>query len=134
MTIKRIMTVRIHQTNEQDTDYELWVDASIKGFGAHLTCKAHSEDGSGSTCSTRWFHEQWPDTMRRRYIDAKCFSSVTEFYALVSAIFTWKKKLQSRSVLILTDSMHSVSAINRGIVVNIDCSHPNDLFQNLYKV
>ena len=57
-------------------------------------------------------YSQWtellPDELRGN-------STFLEFYALVSTIFTWKKKFSGKSVLVWSDSSGVVFIVNKGL-------------------
>lgn len=119
-----------HAEQTFNPDYEVWVDASKVGYGAYLVSNV---DGTGSSTQTRWLGEFWPNAIRDCYIVPKHFSSLTEFYALVSAIYTWKKKFEGRSVVVWSDSLHAVTLVNQGLTIDLNAPQGN-MFLKLFKV
>lgn len=110
-------------------DYEIWVDASKIGYGAYLVTNTKEE----RTERIRWLKELWPNKIRDLYVVPKHFSSLTEFYALVCAIYTWKKKFEGRSVLIWSDCSYAVTLVNQGLLVNLKAVQ-NHKYLKLFKI
>lgn len=90
-------------------DAELFCDASISGFGAYLVLQ---DSGKVS-----WLCETWQDHdnsfldivySKRWMFD----STLAEFYATVTSVYSWKKKLRGKRLLCFTDSQTTVGLIN----------------------
>lgn len=85
-------------------DYEIYVDASGVGIGAYLL--------SNNDEKIRWLSDSWRQDMTK-------FSPVNdmqlaEFYALVTAVFTWKHKFVGKKVMCYSDNHGVVQVINHG--------------------
>jgi hypothetical protein len=103
-----------------DPDYEMWVDASQKGYGAYIVCQSGPDSGT----PTRWLCNAWPSHVNRLR-----HSTLAEFYAVVCAVYTWKKKFSGRSLLIWSDSEHAVRLVRKGIVIEAQQSAYGKLFE-----
>ena len=90
--------------------YEFFVDASQQGFGAYLI--DHTSEGNGLV---RWLQEKWPAEILTEHVLRAPRPSFLEFYALVSAVFTWKKRFQGRHVVAWSDSASCVELITYGL-------------------
>ncbi|XP_005093720.1 uncharacterized protein LOC101849443 [Aplysia californica] len=94
---------------EFEADAEIFCDASNDGFGAYLLQK--------DTQKVSWISECWKNqpnvlhklcTKNGQYLH----STQAELFALVTAVFSWKKKLRHKKVLIFSDNMTSVCMVN----------------------
>ena len=91
-----------------EPDFMLFTDASVLGFGAYFLNEDHIKE--------RWISELWSKEhirqlsthMDERYVD----SSLGEFYAAVSAIYTWKSKFSGKKVLLHSDNQLNVLLVN----------------------
>jgi len=90
-------------------DYEVYVDASNKGYGAYLLARGDKFDGS-----VRWIQETWSEEMRAQY---KLNSTFLEFYGILETVYTWKKKFEGCRVLCWCDNQQAVNFINDGLLV-----------------
>lgn len=97
-----------------DPDYEIYVDASIYGYGGYLIDKRNI-DCRGR--KVRWFQEAFPSTpdFSEKF---KLHTNFLEYYGIVCCVFTWKKKFEGKRVLCRTDNATAVSLINSGLRVN----------------
>ncbi|KAK6175629.1 hypothetical protein SNE40_014045 [Patella caerulea] len=89
--------------------FEIYVDASQSGFGAYLLTK---EEGK-----INWISEPW--SKHFPHIDlkqkgARINNTFYEYYALVSACYTWKHKFVDKRVLCWSDNMSAVQYTNEG--------------------
>ncbi|BFZ10364.1 hypothetical protein BsWGS_13403 [Bradybaena similaris] len=89
-------------------DAKIFCDASVMGFGAFLTF--------ASTQKVSWLSEEWDDHKVNaclHYCSQRYPSSLLgELYTLVTAVFTWKRKLRSQRLLCHCDNLAVVSIIN----------------------
>ncbi|KAI0214947.1 hypothetical protein LSAT2_033034 [Lamellibrachia satsuma] len=90
-------------------DFEVYVDASSRGYGAYLLARGDKFDGS-----VRWIQEQWSEEMRDEY---KLHSTFLEFYGILETVYTWKKKFEGCNVLCWCDNQQAVNFINKGLLV-----------------
>ena len=86
------------------TDAEIYSDASVSGMGAYFL----SRDDD----SVRWIAESWPENL---YFSPEDSSNLNEFYALVSAVLTWKHKLKNKKLLCYSDNLYTVKLVNDGL-------------------
>ena len=103
---KVVIKIRAQQQDLDDfkPDAEIYTDASWQGFGAHFL--SHDED------TVWWISESWPKNI---YFDPKCSTCLIEFYALVTAVLTWKHKLKNKKLFCYSDNMYVVNIINKGL-------------------
>ena len=87
-------------------DAEIYVDASKHGLGAYLLT---SEDDT-----IRWISDRWTN---KTYFDPIKYTTIAEFYALVTAIYTWKHKFLGKKVLCYSDCLSAVHLVNNGLYV-----------------
>ncbi|XP_046574026.1 uncharacterized protein LOC124282098 [Haliotis rubra] len=90
-----------------DPHYQIYVDASLIGFGAYLLTKTDNK--------VRWMSESWTDHFNAAlpWGDRKHFdSSFYEFYALLTACYTWKHKFVDKRVLCWTDNLQAATVVN----------------------
>ncbi|XP_046354307.2 uncharacterized protein LOC124133808 [Haliotis rufescens] len=90
-----------------DPHYQIYVDASLIGFGAYLLTKTDNR--------VRWMSESWTDHFNTAlpWGDRKHFdSSFYEFYALLTACYTWKHKFVDQRVLCWTDNLQAATLVN----------------------
>ena len=95
-----------YQLEDLHPDAEIYVDASRQGLGAYLLT---SDDET-----IRWISEPWSETV---YFDPVKYSAFAEFYALVTAIYTWKHKFVGKKVLCYSDCQNAVHLVNNGLYV-----------------
>lgn len=93
-------------------DYEFYVDASPKGFGAYLYTHPRNSDET-----VRWIQEEWPDDQELKLFIKKTHAAFLEFYALLSVVYTWKKKFVNSNVLVWSDSSDAVNMVNHGLTL-----------------
>lgn len=105
-TVFRVKCSRAEEYKLEDfqPDAEIYVDASRVGMGAYLLT---SEDDT-----IRWISDLWTDKL---YFDPHSNSTVAEFYALVTALYTWKHKFKDKKVLCYSDSLNTVNYVNNGL-------------------
>ncbi|KAK7499592.1 hypothetical protein BaRGS_00009244 [Batillaria attramentaria] len=105
-----------------DPHYEIYSDASAKGFGAYLVTRDDDR--------VRWLANSWTEhfphydgrVSKRRRADT-CIkpeemlpdSNFFEMYAVVAACFTWKHKFVEQRVLVWSDNAFVVTVINGGV-------------------
>lgn len=85
-------------------DAEIYSDASINGMGAYFL----SRDDD----SVRWIAESWPENL---YFSPEDSSDLNEFYALVTAVLTWKHKLKNKKLFCYSDNLYAVKIVNDGL-------------------
>lgn len=95
----------IHVRHLSDPDYEIFVDASAVGMGAYLISKDEER--------IRWISDRWIQS--RIKFDPRSDSNLCEFYALVTALYTWKHKFVDKKVLCYCDNLFVINAINSGV-------------------
>ena len=104
-------------------DFEIYVDASKVGLGAYLL--TNDED------TVRWISDVWSNNL---HFNPLYNSSVAEFYALVTAIFTWKYKFKNKKVLCYSDNIDAVSIVNNGLYLMKEKSLYHTTYKALYDV
>ena len=93
-------------------DFEVYVDASNRGYGAYLLARGDRCDGS-----VRWIQETWTEEVRDQYLLQSTF---LEFYGILETVYTWKKKFEGCNVLCWSDNKQAVNFINDGLLVRAD--------------
>ena len=88
-------------------DFIIYADASRVGLGAYLLT---NEDDT-----IRWISDQWKENM---FFNPTLNSNASEFYAIVTACYTWKYKFRNKKVLCFSDSMNAVNLVNNGVLLN----------------
>ncbi|KAK3104042.1 hypothetical protein FSP39_023954 [Pinctada imbricata] len=88
-------------------DFEVFTDASTKGFGAFLLNQNHHK--------VRWISEQWDDYTAKEFTihddDEKHQTNIMEFYTIVSSIYTWKEKFANKKVLLWSDNQYALKLL-----------------------
>ncbi|CAL1527064.1 unnamed protein product [Lymnaea stagnalis] len=86
---------------------ELFCDASTKGFGAYLLLEGERQ--------VYWLSEEWEEIRQLTQLSTHKFDippTLAELYAVVNAIFSWKRKLRGRRLLCISDNKTVVGLIN----------------------
>lgn len=105
-------------------DFEIYVDASQVGFGAYLLTKEDSK--------VRWLADPWPSHFNTTDILPVFESTFFEFYALVSACYTWKHKFVGKKLLCWSDNTYAVTLVNKGLYLIPEKKVKK--YQKLYKI
>lgn len=125
MRLKNSTASTITRDNFQP-DFEIYVDASQVGFGAYLLNKEDSK--------VRWIADPWPSHFNTGTTDILPVfeSSFFEFYALVSACYTWKHKFVGKKLLCWSDNSYAVTLVNKGLYLIPEKKVKK--YQKLYKI
>lgn len=119
--------LRIQVKDLSNPDFELFVDASKHGMGAYLISQDEEK--------IRWLSDRWiPDKTK---FEPELNSNLAEFYAFVTALYTWKHKFVGKKVLCYSDNISAVNAINHGVYftkMSRQCSSYLSLFLLLMEV
>lgn len=103
-------------------DYALFVDASMIGYGALLTPTSTSHQA-------RWIADTWPDEVTHISLRTeKNYVAFLEFYAAVTAVYTWKHKFFNKHILIWSDNEQVVH------LVNSDCARKRAIEDSCGKI
>ncbi|KAK3601725.1 hypothetical protein CHS0354_016085 [Potamilus streckersoni] len=119
---KRLTSAK-NQREEFNPDYEMYVDASRVGFGAYLLTK---ED------RIHWLSDPW--SLHKRDDTSTSDSNLDEFYALVTACFTWKHKFIDKKVLCFSDNQFTVNLVNSGLYVTMQKTTKLAKYEKLYQL
>lgn len=113
--------MRLQVKDLSNPDFELFVDASLHGMGAYLISQDEEK--------IRWLSDRWIPEKQLFKTDVN--SNMAEFYAFVTALYTWKHKFVGKKVLCYCDNMYVVNAINHGYYLTKISKTPST-FVSLY--
>ncbi|XP_053377141.1 uncharacterized protein LOC123529866 isoform X2 [Mercenaria mercenaria] len=115
------LNINIVTRDLTNPDFELFVDASAHGMGAYLISRDDEK--------IRWLADPWiPSKIK---FEPRSQSYIAEFYAFVTAVYTWKHKFVEKKVICYSDNMYAINLINHGIYTSRK-SKRNESIHKLY--
>lgn len=126
----------------KDVEVLLWTDASLRGYGAYYRMvtstdaaftrgvishdNGHSFNNNNCLISPNartWLSQPWPDIVQNSFLNDD--TNFLEFYAAVSAFYTWRRTFRGKRVTLHTDSGGAANYVNKGIPdwVYLDNNH-----------
>ena len=109
-----------------EPDFIIHVDASNKGYGAHLRIR--------NVEKVQWICEQWSEDFKSKYIYSSAKknlkdSTFGEMYAFIAVCYTWKHLFINNRVLCYSDNASVVKILNMGMYASSE--DPNQKYRKL---